>query len=162
MAGALDQAAIAAFLFSRLSTDEDVAALLGEDETARIYRDMAPQDDEGNLDTINPFLLFSFNSARIRRGSGHRQRILGQHLVLVQAVDDLPEERANFERAEAVMQAVDASLCGDDANGYVTVGDTSLYVNVVGAENEFSRTDFARGRSWAYVEKLYLVHVEGG
>jgi hypothetical protein len=154
MAGVDDQAAVARWLYSRLSGDGAVAALVG----TRIYPETAPQDENGDPDTVFPFVSFSFNRGRVLQVSGGRQRALSNQYVAVQATDG----GEDYDRVTAVMQAVDASLTADSAEGSVSVGGVSHYVSVVGQQQPFRLPEFSRGQHYRTAGRIYRLMVWTG
>lgn len=153
--GADDQEAIAQWLFSRLQADDAVTELLGEDDALRLWPDLPPQDETGNPLIGYPYATFAFITPTVRRASGHRQRILSRQRLVVQVV----AAGEDYGEANAVMQAIDASLTADDAKGEVSIGDVPHYVNVGSSGEPFRQADSVSGRQFRTVGRIYTVCV---
>jgi hypothetical protein len=149
MAGSADTEAVSRFIFGRLSAAAAVTAVVGAGSSARIYPDKAPQG------TDRPFLLFGFQRGRSGRVAGGRARALSDEYLQIGATVD----GEDYEAAETLMQAVDASLTADDAEGVIAVGGVSHYVSVVGQERDFRMPETVKGQEFRTSGKVYRIQV---
>jgi hypothetical protein len=156
VAGVDDHAAIGAFLFSRLSADGPVGALLGVGAACRLFPEVAPQDEQGNVLAGYPYAVWSFNASRSRMVSGGRQRALSDQYVVIQAT----AEGTGFGAASSILQAIDASLTATGAEAVVAVGGVNHYVSVAGPGQDIPRRpELVKGKSYRTVGRIYRVQV---
>lgn len=159
MAGVADLTAVKRFVFSRLSVDAAVGALIGEDDEARLYPDRAPQfeGDESESVREEPFVVYSQHTGQVFWVAGGRQRGYSEVALAIWAT--APGE--DYEPAQAVLQAIDASLTAESARGNVAVGGVNHWIESVGCQQDLQMAETVRGREWRSLGGVYLFQVHG-
>lgn len=136
-----EEQALSTFLYTTLSGDTAVAALVG----TRIFEDLAPQG------TAFPFVVFSFHTGGDTNALGSDVRTLTRPQYLIRAISKGP----TYSDADAVAAAVDAALMG--AHGSATVNGVTYEVLTVFREQAIRRCEYAESVRYNHAGGLYRI-----